>query len=462
MPGAQESSTGASVEAADICALSHESGRFDRVVAEAVTMFVDRNRAIRRIGPRLSPGREDTRDDQWYRPPADDADDAEDLEVGPLPWLCPYLRPSGVKVTDHRISVRQLQELLAAGRPVTVVDVRSPTDVDWAIPGSINVDAYEALGGGHLGPLAELNLPPGPVVTVCGMGRTAAIATGMLRAHGVEALTLDGGMQAWSLAWNIAETEVASCDIVQVRRTGKGCLSYIVASQAEAVVIDASLDSDVYAELLAAHGLRLVAVVDTHIHADHLSRSRLLAQRGGVELWLPTQNRAHFPLRPISDGDMIPVGSARLVAMHTPGHTAESTTYLLDKAAAFTGDTLFVAGVGRPDLEGGGPERAATRARHLHESISRLLDLPATALILPGHVPEPIPFDGQLLAAHVGEIREKVPLTRLDRDAFVEAVVARIPPTPPNHLRIVELNERGELPDETSELEAGANRCAIA
>jgi glyoxylase-like metal-dependent hydrolase (beta-lactamase superfamily II) len=150
-----------------------------------------------------------------------------------------------------------------------------------------------------------------------------------------------------------------------------------------------------------------------------------------------------------------------LVVLHVPGHTAESTAYLLDTAAAFTGDTLFLAGVGRPDLEGGDPEAAATRARQLHESISRLLELPATALILPGHGSEPIPFDGQLLAEHVGEMRETVPLMRLDRDTFVEAVVARIPPAPPNHIRIVELNERGELPDDTSELEAGANRCAI-
>ncbi len=149
------------------------------------------------------------------------------------------------------------------------------------------------------------------------------------------------------------------------------------------------------------------------------------------------------------------------MALHTPGHTEESTAYLLDNAV-FTGDTLFLASLGRPDLEGGGREQAAMRARQLGESIRRLLELPAFTLILPGHVSEPIPFDGKLLATRVGEIRETVPLMRLEPDAFVEAVLARIPPTPPNHLQIVELNERGELPDETTDLEAGANRCAIA
>ena len=125
-------------------------------------------------------------------------------------------------MTAERTSVSELQELLAAGRPVTMVDVRSLADVDWAIPGSILVDAYDALKVGHLGPLAQLNLPPGPVVTVCAMGHTAAIATDLLRARGVEASTLDGGMRAWSLAWNIAESTVAGYEIVQVRRTGKG------------------------------------------------------------------------------------------------------------------------------------------------------------------------------------------------------------------------------------------------
>src|SRR5204863_2127710 len=127
--------------------------------------------------------------------------------------------------------------------------------------------------------------PPGLVVTVCGVGRTAASATEGLRERGIEASTLEGGMQAWSLAWNAAEAVIAGCDIVQVRRTGKGCLSYIVASNGEAVVIDASLDPAAYVELLAARRWRLVAVADTHIHADHVSRSRMLAQREGVDLY---------------------------------------------------------------------------------------------------------------------------------------------------------------------------------
>ena len=362
----------------------------------------------------------------------------------------------------HSMSTEELQDLLTAGQPVTVVDIRTRADREWSIPGSVQVDAYDAVKSGSLGPLANRHFPPGPVITVCATGRTAATATDLLRTAGVQAVTLEGGMRAWSLAWNTAQATISGCEIVQVRRTGKGCLSYVVESDTEAVVIDASLDPDVYVQLLRDRGWRLVAVMDTHIHADHLSRSRLLAQEQGVELLLPAQRRTHYPFRPLADGDRLPFGSTEMVALATPGHTAESTTYLLDNAAAFTGDTLFLAGVGRPDLEGGTREESASRARLLHRSISRLLELPEAALVLPGHVSEPIPFDGRLLASTVGTIRATVALARLEQAAFVEAVLARIPPNPPNHSRIVELNERGEIPDDTSELEAGANRCAIA
>ena len=365
-------------------------------------------------------------------------------------------------MTADLISVDELQELLAGGRPVNVLDVRSPTDVDWEVPGAIHLDAYADLQTGRPGPLADLSLPPGPVVTVCGVGRTAAIATGLLRGKGVEALTLDGGMRAWSLAWNVAQTATSGCEIVQVRRTGKGCLSYIVESQSEAVVIDASIDPDVYVRLLRERGWRLVAVADTHIHADHLSRSKLLAHLGGAALWLPTQERTQYPFQPVADGDRIAFGSTALVAMRTPGHTEESTTYLLDNTAAFTGDTLFLNGVGRPDLVNGTRQELVYRARQLYVSVTRLLHLPEATEVLPGHVSEPTPFDGRMLGTAMGTIRDSLTLARLEESAFVEAVLARIPPDPPNHLRIVELNERGEFPSHPTELEAGANRCAVA
>jgi glyoxylase-like metal-dependent hydrolase (beta-lactamase superfamily II) len=148
--------------------------------------------------------------------------------------------------------------------------------------------------------------------------------------------------------------------------------------------------------------------------------------------------------------------------MHTPGHTAESTCYLLDDRALFTGDTLSLAGVGRPDLEAS-PDEARLRAYALFHSLHRLLALAPQTLVLPGHTSAPVAFDGEAVTATLASVRERVGLLHKLQQAFVEALLARIPPTPPNHHRIVALNEAGSTFDgDPSELEAGANRCAVA
>jgi glyoxylase-like metal-dependent hydrolase (beta-lactamase superfamily II) len=301
-------------------------------------------------------------------------------------------------------------------------------------------------------------------VTVCSAGKISVVAMEHLRARGYDARSLAGGMNAWSLAWNSAEVSIpgSPATVVQVRRTGKGCLSYLIGGDGVAAVVDASLDPEVYIGLAGQHGWRIAHVLDTHVHADHLSRSRALAGRTGAMLHLPAQDRVAYPFTPIHDGDVIEVGGARLTAMHTPGHTMEATTYGLDGRALLTGDTLFLAAVGRPDLEASADE-ARERARLLHRSLTRLAALPGETSILPGHTSSPIAFDGEPIAATLAEVLARVEMLQLSEEAFIEAILARIPPTPPNHAAIVAFNEAGELPaGDPTELEAGANRCAVA
>ncbi|HEX5501187.1 MAG TPA: MBL fold metallo-hydrolase [Thermomicrobiales bacterium] len=370
-------------------------------------------------------------------------------------------------MTASSIDVATLRDWLERGEPVTVLDVRPAAErAEWAIPGSRHVDAYAALRAGDPGALAGADLPAGPpVVTVCAAGRTAALATELLRARGVPALTLAGGMRAWGLAWNTAEVapdDRAAARVLQVRRTGKGCLSYLVGADGEAAVIDAAVEPEVYLDLAAARGWRIVAVLDTHVHADHLSRSRALAERAGATLYLPATDRVAYPHVALRDGETVAVGAARLAALHTPGHTAESACYLLDGRLLLTGDTLFLEGVGRPDLAADQAE-ARARARALHGSLRRLLALAPATLVLPGHTGAPVPFDGRALVAPLGEVRAAVAALGLPEAAFVETILARLPPTPPNYHQIVALNESGLAPAaDPLELEAGANRCAVA
>src|SRR5215212_10277861 len=264
-------------------------------------------------------------------------------------------------MTRTTIEVEGLRDLLDQGQPVTVLDIRRSAErAEWAIPGSVHVDAYDTLNADDPNALADVDLPrEGPVVAVCGAGMTSVIAAEQLRARGFQALSLAGGMKAWSLAWNTAEVPVegSRARVVQVRRTGKGCLSYIVESESEAVVIDAALEPEVYLEIVDDRAWKIMGVLETHIHADHLSRSRRLAQQSEALLYLPEQDRVSFTFTPVRNEDVLEVGAAKLKALSTPGHTPESTSYLLDDRALFTGDTLFVDGVGRPDLEASPKEK---------------------------------------------------------------------------------------------------------
>jgi glyoxylase-like metal-dependent hydrolase (beta-lactamase superfamily II)/rhodanese-related sulfurtransferase len=364
------------------------------------------------------------------------------------------------------ITASALRRLLEEGRPVTVLDVRPLRDRrEWSIPNSLHIDAYNALWDGDPNALAGADLPPGvPVVAVCMVGRTSLIAAAQLRSRGLKALSLRGGMRAWSLAWNTASVALptSTASVIQVRRTGKGCLSYIVGSDGEATVIDASVDPRVYMRIAARNGWRISQVLETHVHADHLSRTRKLARLVRATLRLPAQDRVSYPFVPVSDSETIRVGTSNLQALRTPGHTGESTCYLLDDEVLFTGDTLFLTGMGRPDLAAS-PEETRARGGMLYRSLHKLTAYPPGTIVVPGHTGAPVPFDGQPISATLGEVRPHLQILEEPEEAFIENVLSRIPPPPANYARIVELNEAGIFPTgDPTELEAGANRCAIA
>jgi glyoxylase-like metal-dependent hydrolase (beta-lactamase superfamily II) len=227
-------------------------------------------------------------------------------------------------------------------------------------------------------------------------------------------------------------------------------------------VIDASVGSEVYTNIAKQHDTRIRWVLETHIHADHLSRASQLADEHGAQIVLPAQDRARFPFDAISDGDQLLVGAATLTAMRTPGHTDESTAYLLNSEVVFSGDTLFVDGVGRPDLHAG-VNGAQARAAALFHSLTRLRALPPQVLVLPAHTGKPVAFDGRAVLGRLGDIEQWLAKWLVSEDSFIERVTSRMPPTPPNFSTIVGLNEAGRQAEgDPTELEAGANRCAIS
>src|SRR5437764_12039829 len=188
-------------------------------------------------------------------------------------------------MTAPTISTEGLRELLERGAPVTVLDVRPAAErAEWSVAGSVHADVYNALRSGCPTALADFHPANGDrAVTVCAAGKTSMLAAERLRARGLDAVSLEGGMRAWSLAWNTAELPCpgSTARIVQLRRTGKGCLSYLIGSHGDAAVMAASLDPQVYQRVADTNGWHIRPVLETHVHADPLSRARALAAATG-------------------------------------------------------------------------------------------------------------------------------------------------------------------------------------
>ncbi|QEC70279.1 MBL fold metallo-hydrolase [Panacibacter ginsenosidivorans] len=362
------------------------------------------------------------------------------------------------------VNAETLRAWIEEDKPIFILDVRPKEQRDeWQIPGSIYLDAYKRLNEGDTSVLDEISIPENTeVVTVCAAGRTSQIAATELRKRGIKASSLEGGMKGWSLAWNTAKLSFDNFEIIQLRRTGKGCLSYIIASHGEAAIVDASLSPEVYEQILGENNLTLKYVIETHIHADHLSRSKQIAERNNVPLYLPTPNKATFTFQSVKDETVFKVGDITVKAIHTPGHTLESTSYLVDEKALLTGDTLFIDGVGRPDLKADTDETTA-KAKLLYQSLQALLSLPDDTIVLPAHTGKPVDFDHKPLQATLATIQKNVAMLQMSEEEFVSTLLQRIPATPANYLSIVEKNIKGDFSDiNPVDLEAGANRCAIS
>ena len=232
-------------------------------------------------------------------------------------------------------------------------------------------------------------------------------------------------------------------------------LSYLFgcASCNVGVAVDPVLgDEDWFIAEAARQNVKITQVIDTHVHADHYSGGRALAEKCGGLYCLHEANsgRVNFPFEPLKDGQRIEVGNVWIDVLHTPGHTPDSICLLVtDKRRmgeekpepwfVVTGDTLFVGAIGRPDLAGKEKEMAGQIWDSVH---AKLLSLPNEIEIYAGHVAGSVCGAGisGKPASTIGFEKRWNPMLKLDRDAFVDALTKEIPPRPAEMDRMVQAN----------------------
>ncbi len=372
------------------------------------------------------------------------------------------------------LTARELAALYDADEKFALVDTRPAGSYDaWHAPGAIHFpfEPTEELDG-RLTELRELVGDAPKVVTICGKGiSSGTLAAELVRAtDAFDVAAVEGGMRAWSRVYHRVPIEVGGDDgpvVVQIQRRAKGCLGYVLGDPdvGSAVVVDATADVEQFVLAAGERGLRIDGVLDTHVHADHVSGGRELADRLGVPYYLgegAVDRDVTVPFEPLADGDVLPVGDRELRVIHTPGHTSDILSLVFDDRAVLTADTLHAEAPGRTELEFGEGDRGA---RLLYASLhERLLPLAADLLVLPGHVGVSTDgrFDtatpGEPITTTIGAARE-LPALELGEAAFVDRL-ADAGATPANYERIIEINRGVVEPGDRVELELGPNNCS--
>jgi len=220
-----------------------------------------------------------------------------------------------------------------------------------------------------------------------------------------------------------------------------GCASYLIGDSraGEALVVDPAYAIEPYLEAARREGLRIVRVLETHTHADHVSGHGRLALEHGVPISVHPLADPRFPFDPLEDGQTLEVGSVPIRVLHTPGHRPEHCAFVVDERLALTGDSLFVGDAARPDLA----VDAREGAEGLFHSLQRLTQLPEAVEVYPGHVA------GSLCGAAMSpersstigdQTRTNAALAYADLDEFIGISASVSTPRPPTTAHVVDLN----------------------
>ncbi|NOJ32832.1 MAG: sulfurtransferase [Candidatus Nitrosocosmicus sp.] len=340
---------------------------------------------------------------------------------------------------------------------IFLLDVRDVDEFsDFKIPGSVNIPLQDIFKEEHFSRIPKDK----DIVTICPHGNRAMVATFALARNGIESRTLAGGLAGWSQVLNPITVVEQNPTIIQIEKIGKGCLSYMLISDSQAIVIDPLFPAEKYQKMAIQNNATIIKVIDTHQHADHLSSAWHLAKisnsacyESGLEQWDRTTQQL------LKDGVSVEFGQSKLRVISTPGHTPGSLSYVLDEKYVFTGDILFIESIGRPDLR----DKAKEFAGELYDSLhSKLLRLPPYVIVFPAHRGQTVKPENGVFSTTIGKAK-KHEILQLSKEEFIKKVIEMTPPRPMNYQKIIQIN-KGSLSftaNEIPDLEIGPNRCSI-
>lgn len=344
------------------------------------------------------------------------------------------------------ISVAELLQKIDAGERLLLLDVRNAEEFErWRVEGRRPVETIHGPYFDFVEDESLLDQVPGdrgPIYAICAKGDSSDLIAEMLRHRGADARNVAGGMVAYGESLQPVRV---SDEIWQMNRRGKGCLSYVIRHGDQAVIVDPSRNIGQYEQVVEKLGAQIVAVFDTHVHADHISGGPQLAGRHGARYSHNEQVDDFLNIRIFS----------------TPGHTPGSTSLLVSERYLLTGDTLFVDSVGRPDLGG----HVVEWGKMLFDTLThRIAGMPDDVVVLPAHYASVSEIDPEgIVRGRLGHLRRTVPELQIGNESeFIDAVRKALKTPPAVYDQIIRVNLQVETIDDekASEWELGKNQCA--
>jgi glyoxylase-like metal-dependent hydrolase (beta-lactamase superfamily II) len=370
-----------------------------------------------------------------------------------------------------KLTAKQITKKLMNKENLFILDVRNETDfTDWKIEGEniqhLNVPYFDLIDGVEA--IMDKLPKDEQVLVVCAKEGSSVMVAEMINAEGVDAAYLQGGMKSWSE--HLEPIKVGDLkdggEMYQFVRIGKGCLSYMVVSNGEAAVIDSTRMTNVYTDFARDLGVKVTHVFDTHLHADHISGGRIIAEETGAQYWLPPKDadEVTYEYNALEDGNNVTIGhtTINIHPLYTPGHTIGSTSFVIDDTYLLTGDILFIDSIGRPDLAGLAEDWVGDLRETLYKRYKELSD---DLIVLPAHfmIMDELNDDGSVGAKLGSLFVQNHGLNIEDEEEFKKMVTENLPPQPNAYQEIRETNMGKISPDEEKqrEMEIGPNRCAV-